>query len=83
MTPEQKSRQARVAIYSRLAKTSDRREMTAAARAASMSRFERQVDPDGLLDPVERATRAEFAKKAYFTLLATKSAKARARRKAA
>lgn len=50
---------------------------TAAARKASLDRFERQVDPDGQLDPVERAKRAERARKAYFTGLALKSAQAR------
>jgi hypothetical protein len=42
--------------------------------------WERQVDPESLLDPVERARRAGHAKKSYFTRLALKSA--RARRKA-
>jgi hypothetical protein len=30
-----------------------------------MDRFERQVDPDGLLDPVERAARARHAMRAH------------------
>ena len=42
---------------------------TTEARAKFLSRFEREVDPDGTLDPVERARRAQFAKKAYFTKL--------------
>jgi hypothetical protein len=81
-TAEQRSRAARVAIYTRLA-TEDRRQMTAAANAKNRDRFERQVDPDGVLDPVERAKRAEFARKAHFTALAAKSAAARRKRKAA
>ncbi|WP_134667896.1 hypothetical protein [Amycolatopsis sp. CFH S0078] len=79
-TPEQRSRAARVAIYTRLA-TEDRKEMTAAANRANRGRFERQVDPDGVLEPGERARRAEFARKAYFTQLAAKSAAARQKRK--
>jgi hypothetical protein len=42
-----------------------------------MSRFESEVDPDGVLTDVERIRRAEQAKKAYFTRLALKSARQR------
>jgi hypothetical protein len=42
-----------------------------------MDRFEKQVDPNGELDPAERARRAEHAKKAYFTGLSLKSARRR------
>jgi hypothetical protein len=48
-----------------------------------MDRFEREVDPDGVLDPAKRAIRAEHAKKAYFLRLSALGAKARARRKTA
>jgi hypothetical protein len=44
-----------------------------------MARFEREVDPDGVLTLAERAKRAEHAKKAYFQRLALKSASARSR----
>jgi hypothetical protein len=44
-----------------------------------MARFEREVDPEGVLPPHERAKRAENAKAAYFKRLALKSAKARRR----
>jgi hypothetical protein len=46
-----------------------------------MRRFERQVDPDGTLPEAERLRRAEAARKAYFTGLAFKSAKARRERR--
>lgn len=52
------------------------------ASPGSLNWHERQVDPDGVLDPAERARRAEHARRAYFTGLALKSAKARAARKA-
>ena len=55
----------------------DPRDTTRRAREAFMTRFERQVDPDGRLSIAERQRRAESAKKAYFTGLAIKSAKAR------
>jgi hypothetical protein len=63
----------------------DSKKLSQAARDASpgsLNWHERQVDPDGVLDPVERARRAKHAKKAYFIDLALKSAKARAARKA-
>lgn len=53
--------------------------VTAAARRAVEARFEREVDPEGVLPPEERARRAEFAKRAYFTRLAMASAAARRR----
>jgi hypothetical protein len=55
---------------------------TAAARKAFADRFEREVDPDGVLSPAERARRAESARKAHFTRLALASSRARAARKA-
>lgn len=58
----------------------DSRELIRPAREAFLSKFEREVDPDGLLDPVERARRADMARKAYFTRLAMASAKARRKR---
>lgn len=58
---------------------------TGAARQAFRDRFERQVDPSGILDPAERARRADFARKAFYTELAIRSVesrRARAGRKA-
>jgi hypothetical protein len=75
-TPEQRALAARIAAHSKWA-TTDATEGTAAARAAFLDRFQREVDPDGTLPPAERARRAEHARKAYFTRLAMASAKAR------
>lgn len=69
LTKAQRSHRARLAAHSRWAKA-DRAEGTEAARAAFLARFEREVDPRGVLDPVERAKRAESAKRAYFQGLA-------------
>jgi hypothetical protein len=55
---------------------------TQPARDEFMARFEREVDPDGLLYPAERARRAEHARKAYFARLALASVKARAKKAA-
>lgn len=41
-------------------------------------RFERLVDPDGSLDPKERALRAERARRAHMLRLAARSAEVRA-----
>lgn len=79
MTPaEQRSLIARLAAHTSWANTTDRQARTAPAQKASMDRFEKQVDPEGVLDPAERAKRAENAKSAYFIRLALLSAKARA-----
>lgn len=74
--PGQRALAARIAAHSKWART-DPTEGTAAARRAFLDRFEREVDPDGVLSPAERARRAEHAKKAHFTRMALKSAKAR------
>ena len=57
LTPAQRSLRSRLAAYSLHAKH-DPRETTQAARAAFLTRFEREVDPDGSLPPAERARRA-------------------------
>ena len=54
---------------------------TGPARAAFLSKFEREVDPDGKLAPAERARRALAARRAHFTKLAYRSAKTRQRQK--
>ena len=72
---------ARIAAHVLHSRVADEAEHTAPARAAFLSRFEREVDPDGVLDPEERARRAEHAKKAYFLKLALASRKARARKR--
>src|SRR4051794_29606005 len=72
---------ARMAAHLLHAQISDEAEHTAPARAAFLSRFEREVDPGGVLDPIERARRAEHAKKAYFIKLALASRNARAKKR--
>ena len=74
---------ARMAAHLLHARIKDPAKHTAPARAAFLSRFEREVDPDGVLEPAERAKRAEHARKAYFIRLALASRKARAARKQA
>lgn len=76
LTPNERILRARLAAHT-LHSQIDSREHTKPARAAFLSRFEREVDPTGALDPADRIRRAEHARKAYFTALALKSAKAR------
>ena len=71
---------ASIAANTRWANETDRTAATSPARAAFNRRFEDEVDPDRRLSLVERARRADSARKAYFMRLALKSA--RSRRKA-
>jgi hypothetical protein len=79
ITPAERSLRARLAAHTSWANTADPAARTAAARAAALERFERQVDPDGVLTADERARRAAHARKAYFARLALKSTQARRR----
>lgn len=74
---------ARIAAHARWAKNPDRLATAVAGQRGLQAKFEREVDPDGVLDPRERALRAESARKAHFLRMAARSAKARARRKKA
>jgi hypothetical protein len=75
--PARRALAATIAAHDSWAKTSDRAARTAPARAAALDRFEREVDPEGVLPPAERARRAEHARKAYFLRLSLKSAQSR------
>lgn len=72
--------QARIAAHASWARTEDRSARTAKARRALLDKFERAVDPDGLLTPAERAFRAGHARKAFYLGLSRKSAQVRRRR---
>lgn len=63
-SPEERSLVSRIGAYEKWANTADRSAATKAARRAFDKRFEQYPDP-------------EAARKAYFTRLALKSAKAR------
>ena len=82
-TPQQRTLAARLAAHTLHARIADPAAHTAPARQAFLDRFEREVDPEGVLPPAERARRAEHARKAYFARLGLASAKARGARKAA
>lgn len=81
-TPQERVHAAKLAAHTRWSRTKDRSAATAPARQALLDKFELEVDPDGTLDPVERAKRATNARKAYFSRLALRSAQARRARAA-
>lgn len=70
----------RIGAHVSWSRTEDRAARTAPARTAFMARFEREVDPDGVLPDEDRRQRAEHAKRAYMQRLAQSSARARARK---
>lgn len=83
LSPSERKLRAQIAAHTSWANTDDRRARTANGTAALLSKFEREVDPEGILPPAERARRAESARKAHFARLAFKSAQARRQRKEA
>jgi hypothetical protein len=58
-------------------RTVDRVARTEPGRKGFLARFEREVDPDGVLPEAERARRAEHARRAYMQKLALASAATR------
>jgi hypothetical protein len=77
LTPAQRSLLAQAAAHASWAKTTDRAARTEPARRAALARFERQVDPDGVLEPLERQRLAQSARRSYFRYLALRSSRAR------
>jgi hypothetical protein len=80
LSPEEKRAQA--VAHGRLgglakSAANDGREGTRKARTAFLARFEREVDPDGVLPLKERLRRADAAKKLYFARLYLKRRSAR------
>jgi hypothetical protein len=76
MTPAERRLSAKAASNARWAKQDGTRQGLI-LRAGFDAKFEREVDPDGVLSPQERARRAANAKKAHMQRLAIKSAQAR------
>jgi hypothetical protein len=77
LTPSERAMRARLAAHERWARTPDRAAATATARQAFLDRFDREVDPDGSMDPALRAKLADNARKAHFTRMALRSAQSR------
>lgn len=81
-SPAEQRLQRIAAVHSSWAKTPDRAARTAPARMAWEARFEKQVDPDGVMTPAARSKAAESARKAFYADMARKSAAARRRNRA-
>jgi hypothetical protein len=76
MTPEDRSLRARAAAHRMHAQGKTN---TKPGRDAFLARFEREVDPDGVLPEAERRRRALHARKAHMLTLAAKSSRYRRR----
>ena len=79
MSAAARHRRARIAAHASWAKTADRTARTAPGTRGLLARFERQVDPEGLLCPQVRLSMARHARTAYMLQLAERSAAARRR----
>jgi hypothetical protein len=76
-SPAERSLRGRTAVLKSWAKTADWSARTEPGRIAAEARFEREVDPGGVLPPAERAKRADAARRARMSELARLSVKAR------
>lgn len=74
LTPAERSLRARAAAFALHAAGGT---STKAATAAFIARWDRVVDPEGKLDPAERARRAHWALRAHMSALSFKSSRAR------
>lgn len=83
MSESHASMRGRIAAYEKWARTGNRTAATAPARAGLDAKFVAEVDPDGTLDPADRARRVAAKRKAHFTRLALLSAQSRRRAQAA
>lgn len=80
LPPAERVLRARCAAHAMHARH-DVRVVSKPGRDAAFARFEREVDPEGKLDPAERRRRAEHARQAHMTRLALRSARARRAKK--
>lgn len=76
LNPEERVLHARMAALTRHAH-GDTVKATEPARRGFLAKFEREVDPNGTLDPAERAVRADRALRAHMIALSMKAARAR------
>ena len=80
MDRQQMALRGRLGAYT-LHSTHNSREVTEAARAGFLAKFERQVDPEGILAPDERRKRALAARSAHMMRLALRSAEVRRKKR--
>lgn len=79
LTPAERTLRAKIAANTRWAKATSEERRAHGERGSRdlLAKFEREVDPEGTLDPEERRKRAVNARNAHMARLALKSAKAR------
>ncbi|MFI6513598.1 hypothetical protein ACIBCT_38845 [Streptosporangium sp. NPDC050855] len=77
MTPAERALRGRMGAHLSWANTADPQARTKPGRDAFLARFEREVDPEGVLPIEERKRRAESLRKAYMQKLALASAQKR------
>jgi hypothetical protein len=77
MNSAEAAARGRLGAHTRWAREPDRAAATEAARRGLMSKFEREVDPDGSLSPQERAFRAAHAQQAHMERMSLAAARAR------
>jgi hypothetical protein len=75
--PQERALIARIANAERLAKHPDRSELTAAANAGRIAKFERLADPDGKLPPDKRAQAAHDLMRAHMLRMTLKAKQGR------
>ena len=75
--PTRRSQIASLAAHTSWARTPHRAERMAPANRAREARWEREVDPDGVMDPPDRAKAAEAARAAYYRRLSMAGVEAR------
>lgn len=82
VTAEIRQLNARIAAHTLHSRVADPAAHTEPARQGFRRKFEREVDPDGLLDPDERERRADHAMKAHMARLRVKALRAKAEKHA-
>lgn len=75
--PDVRSQVARIGAFAQKSKHDLDHLTRDGLKAANVTRFEREVDPDNQLPPAERRRRAIAARRAHMAKLALKSAQAR------
>ena len=80
MGESMKALTGRIGGYAKYAKTDDWTAATAAARKAERDRYDKLVDPDGVLPPEIRRKKAEAARREHYSRMGLASAKARRER---
>lgn len=79
IAPTEKDINKQMAAHISWSRTTDLNARTRPAREAFLRRFDREVDPDGVLPPAERCRRAQHALRAHMLRLAKRSVDARRR----